>query len=238
MSKRVKTISAAPADDFVPDALAIRTCNKDGTSYGNFAWPLTVGAVAEAPDWDPRAECGNGLHGLLDGIGDWGLTSRDDALWQVVGVMRSECVNIDDGKVKFPRCRVEYVGGFAEAMSLIQSATVTKILEMASGNTATGYRGHAAATGDSGHAAATGDWGHAAATGYWGHAAVSGQNAVAASLGWNGSALAEAGGAIMLAHFNDDGELLHVFASKVGENGIEAGKTYRLNASGRPDEEA
>ena len=90
------------------------------------------------------------------------------------------------------------------------------------------------ATGDRGHAAATGNWGHAAATGYSGHAAATGKFGIAASLGWNGTAEAAEGGAIMLAYWDDDGELKHVFSSMVGQNGIEAGKTYRLGSDGKP----
>ena len=101
---------------------------------------------------------------------------------------------------------------------------------------ATGDSGHAAATGYSGHAAATGYSGHAAATGYSGHAAVKGKNAIAAALAKNGSACAEDGGAIMLAAYDDNWNLLAVFSSKVGENGIEAGKTYTLGADGKPIE--
>ena len=99
---------------------------------------------------------------------------------------------------------------------------------------ATGYSGHAAATGDYGHAAAMGAYGHAAATGDYGHAAVKGKNAIAAAFGKNGTAKAEAGGAIMLAAYDDDWNLVAVFSSKVGENGIKAGVTYRLGRDGKP----
>jgi hypothetical protein len=101
---------------------------------------------------------------------------------------------------------------------------------------ATGDRGHAAATGYNGHAAATGDSGHAAATGYRGHAAVKGKNAIAAALGIDGAAVAEDGGAIMLAAYDPDDNyrLVAVFASKVGESGIEPGKAYHLGLDGRP----
>ncbi|MCC6776670.1 MAG: hypothetical protein IT537_08550 [Hyphomicrobiales bacterium] len=97
---------------------------------------------------------------------------------------------------------------------------------------AIGYRGHAAATGDRGHAAATGYGGHAAATGYSGHAAVKGKNSIAVAIGPNGTARAEAGGAIMLAAYDDEWNLAAVFSSKVGENGVEPGVTYRLGVDG------
>jgi hypothetical protein len=112
------------------------------------------------------------------------------------------------------------------------------IVAAAKANTATGDGGHAAATGYRGHAAATGDSGHAAATGSYGHAAVKGKNAIAAALGIEGTAVAEEGGAIMLAAYDPDNAwtLAAVFASKVGENGIEAGKRYRLGLDGKPIE--
>ena len=122
------------------------------------------------------------------------------------------------------------------------------ITAAAKSNVGQGYSGHAAATGDSGHAAATGDGGHAAATGCsghaaatgtYGHAAATGDGGIAASLGIEGMARAAAGGAIMLAAWDIiDGkwQIVAVFASKVGENGIEAGKAYRLRKDGVPEE--
>ncbi|WP_322735711.1 hypothetical protein [Delftia tsuruhatensis] len=98
---------------------------------------------------------------------------------------------------------------------------------------ATGDEGHAAATGYKGHAAATGNYGHAAATGDYGHAAATGEHAIAAALGTASKAMAGEKGAIVLAHFNDEGELIHVRASKVGENGVAAGKWYLLDADGQ-----
>lgn len=98
--------------------------------------------------------------------------------------------------------------------------------------TATGHYGHAAATGAESHAMATGYNGHAATTGNGGHAAVNGRNAIAASIGRYGTAKAEAGGAIVLAAYGDDGNLVAVRASLVGENGVQPGKTYRLSTAG------
>jgi hypothetical protein len=40
----------------------------------------------------------------------------------------------------------------------------------------------------------------------------------------------------MLVHRNVDGELLHVFASKVGENGIKPDVWYWLDETGKPQE--
>ena len=110
---------------------------------------------------------------------------------------------------------------------------VQEVIKAADKDVATGDEGHAAATGYKGHAAATGDEGHAAATGDEGHAAATGEHAIAAALGMASKAMAGEKGAIVLAHFNDDGELVHIRASKVGENGVAAGKWYLLGAEGQ-----
>ena len=126
--------------------------------------------------------------------------------------------------------------------------TAEWVISRAKGNTGTGYSGHAAATGDSGHAAATGNWGHAAATGdsghaaatgYSGHAAATGNGGVAVSIGINGTATAGETGAIVLAHWvvEDEKWCRKIIAAfDVGTHGVEPGKTYRLNASGLPEE--
>ena len=64
-------------------------------------------------------------------------------------------------------------------------------------------------------------------------AEVSGKHAVACALGIASKARAAACGAIVLCHRNDyDGSLIHIRASKVGENGIEADVWYTLNSAG------
>ncbi len=98
---------------------------------------------------------------------------------------------------------------------------------------AAGYRGHASAAGYRGHASAAGDYGHASAAGSGGHASVKGKNAIAHSAGINGTATADAEvSAISLAAYDDAGNLVAVRAAMVGQDGIEAGKTYRLSIAG------
>lgn len=63
-------------------------------------------------------------------------------------------------------------------------------------------------------------------------AEVSGKESVAASLGIEGRARAFAGSAIVLCHRDDEGRLIHIRASKVGENGVEPDTWYQLNAEG------
>ncbi|ECR5066107.1 hypothetical protein ABHD09_000298 [Salmonella enterica] len=69
-------------------------------------------------------------------------------------------------------------------------------------------------------------------TGDWSAAEVSGSQSVAASLGIEGKARASEGGAIVLCYRDEDGELIHIRASKVGENGIMPDIWYQLNEDG------
>ncbi|EJA9511010.1 hypothetical protein MUJ46_001102 [Salmonella enterica subsp. enterica serovar Amsterdam] len=89
--------------------------------------------------------------------------------------------------------------------------------------TNTGYQSAATNTGDRSAATNTGD--RSAAE-------VSGSQSVAASLGIEGKARASEGGAIVLCYRDEDGELIHIRASKVGENGIMPNTWYQLDKDG------
>ena len=97
---------------------------------------------------------------------------------------------------------------------------------------ATGDKGAASATGDQGAASATGDKGAASATGYKGAASATGEASVAIATGLAGRAQAAEGCAIVLVFREDGGNIVHIRASKVGENGIKAGVWYALDAQG------
>ena len=96
----------------------------------------------------------------------------------------------------------------------------------------TGNRSAASNTGNRSAASNTGDYSAASNTGYQSAAEVSGQESIAASLGIEGRARASAGGAIVLCHRDDEGRLIHIRASKVGENGVKPDTWYQLGADG------
>ncbi|EJO6305144.1 hypothetical protein NRS54_000270 [Salmonella enterica] len=116
--------------------------------------------------------------------------------------------------------------------------------------TNTGDWSAATNTGDQSAATNTGDWSAATNTGYRSAATntgyrsaatntgyrsaaeVSGSQSVAASLGIEGKARASEGGAIVLCYRDEDGELIHIRASKVGENGIMPDTWYQLDEDG------
>ncbi|HFW4673533.1 TPA: hypothetical protein ACIBR3_000084 [Salmonella enterica subsp. enterica serovar Orion] len=116
--------------------------------------------------------------------------------------------------------------------------------------TNTGNWSAATNTGDCSAATNTGNWSAATNTGNWSAATntgnrsaatntgnrsaaeVSGSQSVAAAFGIEGKARASEGGAIVLCYRDEDGELIHIRASKVGENGIMPNTWYQLNEDG------
>ncbi|WP_303723107.1 DUF7666 domain-containing protein [Pseudomonas aeruginosa] len=96
----------------------------------------------------------------------------------------------------------------------------------------TGYQSAASNTGNYSAASNTGNYSAASNTGNYSAAEVSGQESVAASLGIEGRARASAGSAIVLCHRDDEGHLIHIRASKVGENGVKPDTWYQLSAEG------
>ncbi len=86
----------------------LRTCDSKMRAYGGFLWPKS-GPVS-APDWKPTEECGQGLHGLLMGVGDTShLNFGADAKWLVVEIDPSTVIDLR-GKVKVPSGIVVYCG--------------------------------------------------------------------------------------------------------------------------------
>ena len=100
-------------------------------------------------------------------------------------------------------------------------------------NSATsGYYANSATSGNYAHSATSGNYANSATSGYYANSATSGDSAVAANAG-DGAAKASAGGAIFIVERDRDRNLLAVFASKVGENGIEPNTWYALKG-GKP----
>ena len=82
----------------------------------------------------------------------------------------------------------------------------------------------------------TGDYSAASNTGNRSAAEVSGSHSVAAAFGIEGKARASENSAIVLCYRNEEGELIHIRASKVGENGIKTNVWYTLNDAGEFEE--
>jgi hypothetical protein len=98
----------------------LRTTDQNLRSKNDFQYP-GVGGIATAPDWDPKPECGYGLHGFLHGVGDAGLADwSPSARWLVLKVETSSLVVLEGGeKVKFPSGEVCFVGDMKGATAYL-----------------------------------------------------------------------------------------------------------------------
>ena len=93
----------------------LRKINIDGKNgYNDFVWPLEVGAEVVCPDWSPELECGNGLHCLENGQGDWELL--DGYYWAVLEYDSADRVNIDDQKAKVSKCKIVFLSESPEGL--------------------------------------------------------------------------------------------------------------------------
>ena len=98
--------------------------------------------------------------------------------------------------------------------------------------TNTGNWSAATNTGDQSAATNTGNWSAATNTGDRSVAEVSGRGSIAITIGHNSKSKADNGGAIVCVYRDCSGNLMHIKASKVGENGIKANTWYTLDANG------
>jgi hypothetical protein len=229
-------------------ALILRTCNADGTSYGGFRWPLTVGAIVEAPDWAPKAKCGNGLHGALHGNGDGGLFNWSPAaVWMVVEADDDWIVDLD-GKVKFPACVIRHVGDQRSATDYIMAhdplarAVIGAFVTSGDWGTSTsGYEGTSTSgnrgtstsgnrgTSTSGYGGtSTSGYEGTSTSGYWG-TSTSGNRGTSTS-GNRGTSTSGNGGILQIKWY--DGNRYRIATAYVGENGILPNVPYRLNDAG------
>ena len=96
----------------------LKSLNEDLTAHNGFKWQM---GIVEAPDFKPTNECGHGLHGFLLGEGDGNLANWDvKAKWIVAEVDKDDVIDLE-GKVKFPKCKVIFIGDRKEATDLIIS---------------------------------------------------------------------------------------------------------------------
>jgi hypothetical protein len=217
--------------------LVLRTCNAYMIAYNGFQWPES-GHVS-APDWDPKPECGHGLHGLLHGCGEYSyLSGEADAKWLVVKVPKNTCVDID-GKVKFPEGEVIFVGSKDDAIKMIADAYPSEPVLYARrivgdkgvavsgdyGTSTSGYFG----TSTSGHGGTSisGDYG-TSTSGYGGTSA-SGDSGTSTS-GNYGTSTSGIRGTLVIKWY--DGSHYRLATAYVGENGIEPNVAYKLDRKG------
>ena len=103
--------------------LVMKVVGPDMRSYGGFLWPES--GYVEAPDWDPQPACGRGLHGWLNGQGDYtcqSFTEIDGAKWLILEV--DNFIHLV-GKVKFQSCTVVHCGTRQTATNYLLQAGIS-----------------------------------------------------------------------------------------------------------------
>ena len=185
--------------------------------------------------------CASGFHACenpLDVFGYYNPTSRF-AIVECLGEINKE--SNGDSKIACGSIHIKAEIGLPTLISKAVDLILSKIKwdtaeESNTGHysaaTSTGNRSAATNTGYQSAATNTGHYSVATNTGDRSAAEVTGDHSIAAALGYSSKAKAVKTSAIVCVYRNDDYELIHIRASKVGENGIEAGKWYTLNESG------
>ena len=134
------------------------------------------------------------------------------------------------------KAEIDIVGMVKAAVEYITTRTKpaygNHCTEDRSAATNTGDMSAATNTGDQSAATNTGDRSAATNTGDLSAATVEGKKSVAIATGYESKAKACAGSAIVLVNRDDDGNIRHIRANKVGENGIKPGVFYMLDESG------
>lgn len=182
--------------------------------------------------------CASGFHSCEYPLDVFGYYAPGESRFAIVKASGQLSRHDDDSKIASATLVVEAEISMptmiSRAIDWIMARLDSSVEQTVVGDTAsnTGYQSAASNTGNRSAASNTGDYSAASNTGYQSAAEVSGKESVAASLGIEGRARASAGSAIVLCHRDDEGRLIHIRASKVGENGVEPDTWYQLNAEG------
>ncbi|MCO2123051.1 hypothetical protein FA398_29245 [Pseudomonas aeruginosa] len=182
--------------------------------------------------------CASGFHSCEYPLDVFGYYAPGESRFAIVKASGQLSRHDDDSKIASATLVVEAEISMptmiSRAIDWIMSKVDKSVEQTVVGETAsnTGYHSAASNTGYQSAASNTGNQSAASNTGDYSAAEVSGKESVAASLGIEGRARASAGSAIVLCHRDNEGRLIHIRASKVGENGVEPDTWYQLNAEG------
>ena len=202
--------------------------------------------VGETFEYDGAvAACESGFHSCENPLDVFGYYPPGYSVFAEVEASGKIAHHADDSKIASGRLRIkavislpDYIGqaikwvtehcspatsnratGDRSASSAAGDSSASSAARYSSASSATGYSSASSATGDSSASSATGHRSASSATGI---------AAVAMNIGRYGCAKASKDAAIVLCEHDDSGHLLHIRASKVGENGIEPDVFYTL----------
>ena len=194
--------------------------------------------------------CESGFHGCEYPLDVFSYYPPSSSRFAIVKMHDETSKDGDDTKIASAKITIETEIKLPEMINRAVDWIKNKINWSDDNTSNTGYQSAATNTGYQSAATNTGDWsvatntgnrsaatntGYQSAatnTGDWSAAEVSGCGSVAIAIGWDSKSKADNGGAIVCVYKDCNGNLMHIKASKVGENGIKANTWYTLDADG------
>ncbi len=218
------------------EIIAYKGFNQDWTCRG---YQYEMGKTYEHKG-DVKA-CESGFHSCEYPLDVFGYYAPCESKFAVVKASGKISKDGDDSKIASAKITIETEINLPEMVKKAVEWIKSKIDWDGAKMSNTGYQSAATNTGNQSAATNTGDWSAATNTGNqsaatntgnWSAAEVSGKQSIAVALGWQSKAKAGSDGAIVCVYRNDDGDLIHIKASKVGENNIKADTWYTLDSDG------
>ena len=209
------------------EIIAYKGFNQDWTCLG---YQYEVGKTYEHRG-DVKA-CNSGFHACEYPLDVLSYYSPAVSKFAVVKMSGETSKDSDDTKIASAKITIETEINLPEMVKKAVKWIKGKVDWDAAKISNTGYQSAATNTGNQSVATNTGDWSAATNTGNRSAAEVSGKQSIAVALGWQSKAKASINGAIVCVYRNHDGELIHIKASKVGENNIKADTWYTLDGFG------
>ena len=185
--------------------------------------------------------CESGFHSCEYPLDVFGYYAPCESKFAVVKASGKISKDGDDSKIASAKITIETEINLPEmvkkAVEWIKGKVdwdAAKVSNTGNRSAATNTGDYSAATNTGFQSAATntGDYSAATNTGNRSAAEVSGKQSIAVALGWQSKAKAGIDGAIVCVYRNDVGDLIHIKASKVGENNIKADTWYMLDSDG------
>nr|DAY10848.1 MAG TPA: hypothetical protein [Caudoviricetes sp.] len=167
--------------------------------------------------------CESGFHACEYPLDVFSYYPPSDSRFAVVKMHGETSKDSDDTKIASAKITIETEIKLPEMINRAVDWIKDKINWSDDNTSNTGYQ--SAATN-------TGDWSAATNTGNRSASEVSGCGSIAITTGRDSKSKADNGGAIVCVYRDSNGDLIHIKASKVGENGIKVNTWYTLDANG------